>query len=217
MTPTDVGLGNVDNTSDLDKPVSTATQTELDLKADTTDLALKADLASPTFTGTPAAPTPATADNSTTLATTAFVKNQSYVLDSDAMHLAGTETATGLKTFAPAGGGFPSLGSTLWSVIVGDRVAADGIAALLLNPTTGASDGVGITFSNSDDLLKISDYGTGGAPLLVSIDRTTGDLRVAGDIRRNRANSTTSDRQPRVFVQSADPGAAAATGDLWIW
>jgi hypothetical protein len=40
MTPTDVGLGNVDNTSDLDKPVSTATQTELDLKADTTDLAL---------------------------------------------------------------------------------------------------------------------------------------------------------------------------------
>lgn len=39
----DVGLGNVDNTSDLNKPVSTATQTQLDLKAP---------LASPTFTGT---------------------------------------------------------------------------------------------------------------------------------------------------------------------
>lgn len=38
-----------------------------------------APLASPTFTGTPAAPTPATADNSTTIATTAFVKNQNYV------------------------------------------------------------------------------------------------------------------------------------------
>jgi hypothetical protein len=38
-----VGLGNVDNTSDLNKPVSTATQTALNLKAD---------LASPTFTGT---------------------------------------------------------------------------------------------------------------------------------------------------------------------
>ena len=30
----DVGLGNVDNTSDLNKPISTATQTALDLKAD---------------------------------------------------------------------------------------------------------------------------------------------------------------------------------------
>ncbi len=30
----DVGLGNVDNTSDLDKPISTATQTALNLKAD---------------------------------------------------------------------------------------------------------------------------------------------------------------------------------------
>ena len=39
----DVGLGNVDDTSDANKPVSTATQTALDLKAN---------LASPTFTGT---------------------------------------------------------------------------------------------------------------------------------------------------------------------
>ena len=38
-----VGLGNVDNSADLDKPVSTATQTKLDEKAPT---------ANPTFTGT---------------------------------------------------------------------------------------------------------------------------------------------------------------------
>lgn len=38
----DVGLGNVDNTSDVNKPVSTAQQTALNLKAN---------LASPTFTG----------------------------------------------------------------------------------------------------------------------------------------------------------------------
>ena len=44
----DVGLGNVDNTSDANKPVSTATQTALDLKAP---------LASPTFTGTVTIPT----------------------------------------------------------------------------------------------------------------------------------------------------------------
>lgn len=35
LTKVDVGLGDVDNTSDLDKPISTATQTALDGKADT--------------------------------------------------------------------------------------------------------------------------------------------------------------------------------------
>jgi hypothetical protein len=60
-----VGLANVDNTSDLAKPISTATQTALDTKvsnasftstlaqkASATDLDLKAPIASPTFTGT---------------------------------------------------------------------------------------------------------------------------------------------------------------------
>lgn len=43
ITKSDVGLSNVDNTSDANKPVSTAQQTALNLKAN---------LASPTFTGT---------------------------------------------------------------------------------------------------------------------------------------------------------------------
>lgn len=34
LAKADVGLGNVDNTSDLDKPISTATQTALNAKAD---------------------------------------------------------------------------------------------------------------------------------------------------------------------------------------
>ena len=34
LTKTDVGLGNVNNTADLNKPISTATQTALDAKAD---------------------------------------------------------------------------------------------------------------------------------------------------------------------------------------
>jgi quercetin dioxygenase-like cupin family protein len=38
-----VGLGNVDNTSDADKPISTATQTALDAKAAATDLSGKLD------------------------------------------------------------------------------------------------------------------------------------------------------------------------------
>jgi len=45
LTPTDIGLGAVDNTADLAKPISTATQAALDLKADITAVALKADAA----------------------------------------------------------------------------------------------------------------------------------------------------------------------------
>lgn len=60
----DVGLGNVDNTSDVNKPVSTAQQNALNLKAN---------LASPALTGTPTAPTAAVGTNTTQLATTAFV------------------------------------------------------------------------------------------------------------------------------------------------
>lgn len=57
-------------------------------------------LNSPALTGTPTAPTQLTADNSTAIATTAFVKNQGYALDSTVVHLAGTETITGAKTFS---------------------------------------------------------------------------------------------------------------------
>ncbi|MGV9001361.1 MAG: hypothetical protein ACOH18_00170 [Candidatus Saccharimonadaceae bacterium] len=48
-TKAQIGLSNIDNTSDINKPVSTATQTALNLKAS---------LASPTFTGTVTVPTP---------------------------------------------------------------------------------------------------------------------------------------------------------------
>jgi hypothetical protein len=47
-----VGLGNANDTSDLDKPISTATQAALDLKGSQSDLELKAPLASPSFSGT---------------------------------------------------------------------------------------------------------------------------------------------------------------------
>jgi len=53
ITKSMVGLGSVDNTSDVNKPVSTATQTALDLKlASATAATTYAPIASPTFTGT---------------------------------------------------------------------------------------------------------------------------------------------------------------------
>lgn len=64
-TKADLSLDNVTNTSDANKPVSTAQQTALDLKAN---------LASPTLTGTPAAPTATLGTSTTQIATTAFVQ-----------------------------------------------------------------------------------------------------------------------------------------------
>lgn len=65
VTKAQVGLGNVDNTSDIDKPVSTAAQDALDLKANAEDAVL---------TGIPVAPTAAVGTNTTQLATTEYVK-----------------------------------------------------------------------------------------------------------------------------------------------
>lgn len=100
VTKADIGLGNVDNTSDANKPVSTAQQTALNQKAN---------IASPTFTGTPKAPTAVAGTNTTQLATTAFVKtavdnSATTINDSIATHKADLVshgiygTATGTNT-----------------------------------------------------------------------------------------------------------------------
>lgn len=86
LVKADVGLGDVDNTSDAAKPISSATQTALNGKANSshghavadvtglqTALDGKAPLASPAFTGTPTAPSAAAYADSTQIATTAHV------------------------------------------------------------------------------------------------------------------------------------------------
>jgi hypothetical protein len=55
----------------------------------------RAPLASPALTGTPTAPTPATPDNSTNIATTAFVKIQGYLIGNQTITLAGDITGSG--------------------------------------------------------------------------------------------------------------------------
>jgi hypothetical protein len=93
-TKSDVGLGNVDNTSDTSKPVSTATQTALNLKAN---------LDSPALTGTPTAPTAAAGTDTTQIATTAFTlanRGDRYLTTSTTSH----SLTTGSKTFTVQSG-----------------------------------------------------------------------------------------------------------------
>jgi hypothetical protein len=94
ITKSEIGLGNVDNTSDSAKPVSTATQTALNLKAN---------LDSPALTGTPTAPTAAAGTDTTQIATTAFTlanRGDRYLTTSTTSH----SLTTGSKTFTVQSG-----------------------------------------------------------------------------------------------------------------
>ena len=124
----DVGLGNVDNTTDANKPISTATQTALDLKAP---------LASPALTGTPTAPTAAAATNTTQIATTEFVRAEVAAL----VNSAGSTLDT-LGEIATALGNDANLSTTLTTSI--------GLKAPLASPTftgtvTVAASGIAFT------------------------------------------------------------------------
>jgi len=67
ITKSMVGLDQVDNTSDLNKPLSTASINAINLKAN---------IASPSFTGIPIAPTAASGTNTTQIATTEYVQTE---------------------------------------------------------------------------------------------------------------------------------------------
>jgi len=73
-------IDNIDNTSDADKPVSTAQQAELDLKANAADVVTLAGTQTitgdKTFSGTVEVPTQAADDSSTKVASTAFVQQE---------------------------------------------------------------------------------------------------------------------------------------------
>ena len=73
ITKASIGLGNADNTSDANKPISTATQNALNAKAP---------LRSPDFSGAPTAPTPDSSSNGTRIATTEFVQDNFAKLNS---------------------------------------------------------------------------------------------------------------------------------------
>ena len=89
VTKAQVGLGNVDNTSDANKPVSTAALAAL---------ALKAPLASPALTGTPTAPTAAAGTNTTQIATTAILQAELDDLIHFSPILSKTGNGTGVAT-----------------------------------------------------------------------------------------------------------------------
>ena len=93
VSKSDVGLANVDNTTDANKPVSTATQTALDLKAN---------LANPTFTGTVNAADITLSGNLTVNGTTTNLNSTNLLIEDKNIVLGDTGTPT--DTTADGGG-----------------------------------------------------------------------------------------------------------------
>jgi hypothetical protein len=120
------------------------------------DISGAAPFASPAFSGTPTSPTPSTADSSTRLATTAFVKAQGYVTTATA----GVNSVSGSAPIVSSGGTNPSISiltattSAPGSMSAADKAKLDGIAAgaqvnvaTNLGVNTGTTSGPTITSS----------------------------------------------------------------------
>lgn len=146
-----------------------------------------APLASPVFTGNPTAPTPATGDNDTSIATTAFVKAQGYITSSalspylqsataaSTYYLqtnpAGYITSAGLSGYALQNGftAFSVTGASIKSLDGSDNFAA--LDQGVLNFGNGSTpsglsvSGTGITFADSTVQTTAAVAGISDAPM----------------------------------------------------
>jgi len=154
----DVGLGNVDNTSDASKPVSSATTTALNLKAD---------LAGPTFTGTPTVPTGTIASGSflfTAIAAPATPASGkgSFYIDSTSKNLAVKDDAGIVKHGVQTK---TSVSNSFATAIADDgtvTVAQPTFANLASTPTTVAGYGITDAVATSRSISTTSPLAGGG-------------------------------------------------------
>ncbi len=127
LAKTDVGLANVDNTSDVNKPISTATATAL---------ALKANLASPTFTGTVGLPSGQVLTSpvlNTSVSGTA-VLNENNMVSNSATQLA---TQSSIKAYVDSA--VSAAGNVAYSAKSADYTVTTIDAIRTVGMTTGAT------------------------------------------------------------------------------
>ena len=139
LTKSSVGLGNVENTSDANKPVSTATQTALDLKAN---------LAGPTFTGTTTTAALTVTGNLTVNGTTTTVSSENLAVTDPLIYI-GTGNSANSKDLGVVAH-FDN-GTYQHSGIVRD--ATDGKWKLFSGVTTEPTDVIDFTTWTKDTLV----------------------------------------------------------------
>ena len=165
---TRLSISNVDNTSDANKPVSTAQQTALDLKAN---------LASPALTGTPTTPTAAGGTNTTQIASTAFVTTAVATAVTGLLEFQGNIDCSANPDY-PAG----SEGDTYYVSVAGKIGGASGVTVAVGDAIVCKSDNAGGTEASVGTSWFVLEKNLAGA--LLSANNLS-DLADASTARTN--------------------------------
>src|SRR5215831_1284426 len=170
-----------------------------------------APLASPVFTGTPTAPTPATADNSTAVATTAFVKAQGYA--TTVFGRSGVITAQAGDYTAAQVTNAADKSSAAQQLFAAEIKALD-YAITGLTGATAASRHVGATAANAptSGTFVVGDWivTQNGHIMVCTVAGSTGTWVDAGSV--SNAVTTVFGRSGAITAQAGDYTVAQVTG-----
>jgi hypothetical protein len=160
-----------------------------------TAVADRAPIASPTFTGDPKAPTPATVDNDTSIATTAFVKAQGYLVSTD------------LASYAPLASPALTGNPTAPTPTAGDNDTSVATTAFVTTAIAGKADTSALTAKA--DLASPTFTGDPKAPTPAASDNDTSIATTAfvtAAVAAAGSGATTpGPPQGRLTLQSATP------------
>ena len=145
--------------------------------------------ANPTFTGTVTIPTPATSDNSTKAATTAFVKAQGYATT--------TTLNNTVKKYLPLTGGTLTGALNVPSTLSVKAEGAEGGQIALLH---GSDNTQGINIDTSGGALRI--FGNPTAGKIFSVNPQNGQAIFDGKHLVRSVNGTTADANGNVTIQA---------------
>jgi len=221
-----VGLGNVDNTSDANKPVSTATQTALNLKAN---------LASPTFTGVVGI-----ADGTVSLPSLIFSADTNtgiYRAGADDWHLvaggySGIEVKKSTGAFANVGMGGAASSSDGIPLSIERSNASAGMYIAVTNTSTSANSygGIRVIGDNGSSVGSFGAYtdastvdafdmravlrsdGSAKGLVLLAAGASPNDVKiyVAGGATTDESFRFNSDKSMQVMQQIATPATPAS-------
>ena len=163
VTKSMVGLGNVDNTSDANKPVSTAGQTALDLKAN---------LASPTFTGTVVLP-----DNTVALGTKTTGDYVATITGGTGVASTAATTGEGTTHSLSIGQAVGTTDNVTFAGVTADLIKVGVTAAGEIDTTSGnlTIDSAGGTVTIDDNLTVTGNLTVSGTTTSINTETLTVD------------------------------------------
>jgi hypothetical protein len=222
-------IGGVSSSTIASLPTTVNSNT-LSITANTADLLLKAPLASPTFSGVPSAPTPATNDNSTKIATTEFVKASIIAANAGLSSIGTIATTSNAKGATISGtteliltpadatnGGILTNGS---QTIAGAKTFNNDITApnFIGNAATASKLAApkninGVAFDGSADITIAAAASTLSGTVIVA-NGGTGTSTITGIVKGNGTNAMTAAVAGTDYLEPT--GSAAALTDFPI-